>query len=61
VLVAAGRSNTEVARELALSTKTVEWNLSKAYRKLGVRSRSELAARAAGQIEGIPRLVTPQR
>jgi DNA-binding CsgD family transcriptional regulator len=60
-LVAAGRSNTEVARQLALSTKTVEWNLSKAYRKLGVRSRSELAARAAGQIEGIPRLVTPQR
>ena len=56
VLVAAGRSNAEVARQLALSTKTVEWNLSKAYRKLGVRSRSELAARAAGQIEGIPRV-----
>jgi DNA-binding CsgD family transcriptional regulator len=50
VLVAAGRSNAEVARELVLSTKTVEWNLSKAYRKLGVRSRSELAARVAGQI-----------
>ena len=60
VLVAAGRSNGEVARQLALSTKTVEWNLSKAYRKLGVRSRSELAARAAGQIEGIPRLAAPQ-
>ena len=60
-LVAAGRSNTEVARQLALSTKTVEWNLSKAYRKLGVRSRSELAARPAGQIEGFPRLVTPRR
>ena len=60
VLVAAGRSNAEVARQLALSTKTVEWNLSKAYRKLGVRSRSELAARAAGQIEGIPGLAAPQ-
>jgi DNA-binding CsgD family transcriptional regulator len=50
VLVAAGRSNAEVARELILSTKTVEWNLSKVYRKLGVRSRAELAARVAGQI-----------
>jgi DNA-binding CsgD family transcriptional regulator len=49
-LVAVGRSNTEVARELILSTKTVEWNLSKIYRKLGVRSRAELAARVAGQI-----------
>lgn len=48
-LVAAGRSNAEVARELILSTKTVEWNLSKVYRKLGVRSRAELAARVAGQ------------
>ena len=61
VLVATGRSNAEVAQELALSTKTVEWNLSKAYRKLGVRSRSELAARAAEQIEGFPRLVAPRR
>jgi DNA-binding CsgD family transcriptional regulator len=61
VLAAAGRSNAEVARELALSTKTVEWNLSKAYRKLGVRSRSQLAARVAGQIEGFPRLVAPRR
>jgi ATP/maltotriose-dependent transcriptional regulator MalT len=49
-LVAAGRSNHEVAQELVLSTKTVEWNLSKVYRKLGVRSRAELAARVAGQI-----------
>jgi DNA-binding CsgD family transcriptional regulator len=56
-LVAEGCSNAQVARELLLSPKTVEWNLSKAYRKLGVRSRAELAARAAGQIEGFPRLV----
>jgi DNA-binding CsgD family transcriptional regulator len=58
-LVAAGHTNAETARELALSPKTVEWNLSKAYRKLGVRSRSQLAARTAGQIEGFPRLVAP--
>jgi len=48
-LVATGRSNAEVARALVLSPKTVEWNLSKIYRKLGVRSRAELAARLAGQ------------
>jgi DNA-binding CsgD family transcriptional regulator len=43
-LVAAGLTNREVAAELFLRPKTVEWNLSKVYRKLGVRSRSELAA-----------------
>jgi DNA-binding CsgD family transcriptional regulator len=45
--VAAGRSNAEVASELFLSPKTVEWNLSKIYRKLSVRSRAELAAKLA--------------
>jgi DNA-binding CsgD family transcriptional regulator len=43
-LVVAGRSNKEVAQALHLSAKTVEWNLSKVYRKLGVHSRTELAA-----------------
>ena len=44
-LVAAGQTNNEVAQALHLSRKTVEWNLSKIYRKLEVRSRTELAAR----------------
>jgi DNA-binding CsgD family transcriptional regulator len=44
-LVAEGRSNKEVAALLSLSPKTVEWNLSKVYAKLGVRSRAELASR----------------
>ena len=44
-LVAEGRSNKEVAVALSLSPKTVEWNLSKVYAKLGVRSRAELASR----------------
>lgn len=43
-LVASGRSNAETAATLRLSPRTVEWNLSKIYRKLAVRSRSELAA-----------------
>ena len=46
-LVACGRSNAEVAGALHMSRKTVEWNLSKIYRKLDVRSRTELAARKA--------------
>ena len=44
-LVAAGGSNKQVAHDLHLSVKTVEWNLSKIYRKVGVRSRAELIAR----------------
>jgi DNA-binding NarL/FixJ family response regulator len=43
-LVRLGRSNKEIAGVLHLSVKTVEWNLSKIYRKLGVRSRTELGA-----------------
>jgi len=44
-LVVAGRRNSEVAGELSLSPNTVAWNLSKVCRKLGVTSRTELAAR----------------
>jgi DNA-binding CsgD family transcriptional regulator len=46
-LVVAGRRNREVAAELSLSPNTVAWNLSKIYRKLGVSSRTELAAHVA--------------
>lgn len=44
-LVVAGRTNDEVAQQLFLSPKTVEWSLTKVYRKLRVRSRTELAAK----------------
>jgi DNA-binding CsgD family transcriptional regulator len=43
-LVAEGRTNREVADALFISVNTVEWNLKRIYRKLGVRSRTELAA-----------------
>ena len=46
-LVVAGHKNRDVAAELSLSPNTVAWNLSKIYRKLGVSSRTELAARLA--------------
>jgi DNA-binding NarL/FixJ family response regulator len=45
-LVARGSANKEVAATLHLSPKTVEANLSRVYAKLGVRSRTELAALA---------------
>ena len=41
--VADGDTNREVAAALYLSPKTVENTLTRAYRKLGVRSRTELA------------------
>ena len=44
-LVAQGCTNGEIAAALFLSRKTVEANLSRSYRKLGVRSRAELVAR----------------
>jgi DNA-binding CsgD family transcriptional regulator len=43
-LVAAGRTNREIGSELFISVRTVESNLAKSFRKLGVRSRTELAA-----------------
>ncbi len=46
-LVAEGRSNKEVAATLFISVKTVEVTLTRVYRKLGVKSRAELAARFA--------------
>jgi DNA-binding CsgD family transcriptional regulator len=49
-LVAAGRSNPEIASELFTSRKTVEAHLSRAYRKLGIRSRAELAARVGSEV-----------
>ncbi|HSL57506.1 MAG TPA: AAA family ATPase [Acidimicrobiales bacterium] len=43
-LVAAGATNKEVAAELFVAPKTVENCLSRVYAKLGVRSRTQLAA-----------------
>jgi DNA-binding CsgD family transcriptional regulator len=44
---AAGMTNKDIASALFISPKTVEHNLSSVYRKLAVRTRAELATRAA--------------
>jgi len=46
-LVAAGGTYREVADALFISPKTVQWNLSKIYRKLGIRSRAQLPSSLA--------------
>jgi DNA-binding CsgD family transcriptional regulator len=43
-LVASGSTNREVAEALFVSVHTVEANLKRIYRKLGIRSRTELAS-----------------
>jgi DNA-binding CsgD family transcriptional regulator len=45
-LVAAGQTNKEVAAATFTSVRTVESHLGRIYRKLGIRSRTELAVRA---------------
>ena len=46
-LAAMGKTNQGIASDLYISVKTVEGHLAKAYRKLGVDSRRELAAALA--------------
>ena len=44
-LAATGMTNKDVAAALFISPKTVESNLGRVYRKLGIRTRFELARR----------------
>jgi DNA-binding CsgD family transcriptional regulator len=44
-LAASGLTNREVASKAFMSPKTVQANLARVYRKLGISSRAELGAR----------------
>ncbi|HEY7174138.1 MAG TPA: AAA family ATPase [Micromonosporaceae bacterium] len=48
-LAVAGLTNREIADRTFLSPKTVEVNLTRVYRKLGIRSRTVLASRLAAE------------
>jgi DNA-binding CsgD family transcriptional regulator len=51
-----GLTNKEIGARLFLSPKTVEFHLSRAYRKLDVNSRVELARLIASQSGVVERL-----
>lgn len=48
--VVSGRTNREIAAELHLSVKTIDHYLQQAYRRIGVRNRTELAVAIARSI-----------
>ena len=48
-LAASGMNNRDIAAALFISLKTVEANLTRVYRKLGIRSRAQIAARLRGR------------
>jgi DNA-binding CsgD family transcriptional regulator len=50
-LAASGLTNRDIAAELFVSVKTVEANMSRIYRKLGIRSRAELGRKIDGGLQ----------
>jgi DNA-binding NarL/FixJ family response regulator len=58
-MLANGRANREIADELFLSPRTVEQHVAKVLRKLGVRSRTEIAQTMSASGEADDRLAVP--
>ena len=52
---AEGLSNREIGAAIFLSPRTVEFHLTRVYRKLGVHSRAELIRHYAGRVGDSPR------
>lgn len=53
-LAAVGFSNPEIGGRLSMSRKTVEFNLSKVYRKLRIRNRAQLSWAVAQKSREMP-------
>jgi len=53
-LIATGRSNGEIARQLFLSEKTVKNHVNRIYAKLGVSSRATAIALWRGMVSVLP-------
>jgi DNA-binding CsgD family transcriptional regulator len=58
-LAAAGLSNAQIAAQLYLTPKTVEWHLGHVYAKLGVAARGELMRAMSADHHGRPRHDAP--
>jgi DNA-binding NarL/FixJ family response regulator len=59
LLVAEGCTNAEIGRALATTPTTAKWHVSQILRKLGLRSRVQLAVCAQAHAHAVPASDSP--